>query len=193
MERPHGGEDGRDPRRGARRVRGCRRSQPPRLCGAAAGAQCRAARRICAHAAASRRAASCRGMCRSRTRRPMLPKPYRGADLIMLVVPSVAHEPYARALAPLLDGSQPIFLNPGHTGGGLHFLHELRKAGYHGADQDLRDRVAHLRHPHGRSRDRRHLQLYQAARLRRTAGQAYRRDVRPGEAALSRTSARRRA
>ena len=57
----------------------------------------------------------------------------KGADLIMLVVPSVAHEPYARALAPLLDGSQPIFLNPGHTGGGLHFLHELRKAGYHGA------------------------------------------------------------
>jgi opine dehydrogenase len=56
----------------------------------------------------------------------------KGADLIMLVVPSVAHEPYARALAPLLDGSQPVFLNPGHTGGGLHFLHELRKAGYRG-------------------------------------------------------------
>jgi opine dehydrogenase len=56
----------------------------------------------------------------------------RGADLIMLVVPSVAHEPYARALAPLLDGSQPVFLNPGHTGGGLHFLHELRKTGYRG-------------------------------------------------------------
>ncbi len=50
----------------------------------------------------------------------------------MLVVPSVAHEPYAKALAPLLDGSQPIFLNPGHTGGGLHFLQELRKAGYKG-------------------------------------------------------------
>jgi opine dehydrogenase len=56
----------------------------------------------------------------------------RGADLIMLVVPSVAHEPYARGLAPLLDGHQPIFLNPGHTGGGLHFLHELRRAGYRG-------------------------------------------------------------
>jgi len=56
----------------------------------------------------------------------------KGADLIMLVVPSVAHGPYARALAPLLDGSQPIFLNPGHTGGGLHFLHELRKSGYRG-------------------------------------------------------------
>jgi len=56
----------------------------------------------------------------------------RGADLIMLVVPSVAHAAYARALAPLIDGSQPIFLNPGHTGGGLHFLHELRRAGYRG-------------------------------------------------------------
>jgi uncharacterized membrane protein len=54
----------------------------------------------------------------------------RGADLIMLVVPSVAHEHYARELAPLLDGNQPIFINPGHTGGGLHFRHELRKAGY---------------------------------------------------------------
>ena len=29
-----------------------------------------------------------------------------GADLIMLVVPSVAHGYYARALAPLLDGGQ---------------------------------------------------------------------------------------
>jgi opine dehydrogenase len=56
----------------------------------------------------------------------------RGADLIMLVVPSVAHGHYARALAPLIDGSQPIFINPGHTGGGLHFQHELRRAGYRG-------------------------------------------------------------
>jgi opine dehydrogenase len=57
----------------------------------------------------------------------------RGADLIMLVVPSIAHEPYARALMPLLEDGQPIFLNPGHTGGGLHFLHALRRAGYRGA------------------------------------------------------------
>jgi opine dehydrogenase len=55
-----------------------------------------------------------------------------GADLIMLVVPSVAHEAYARSLAPLLDGNTPIFLNPGHTGGGLHFLHALRRAGCRG-------------------------------------------------------------
>ena len=40
-----------------------------------------------------------------------------GADLIMLVVPSVAHEAYAEALTPLLDTKTPIFLNPGHTGG----------------------------------------------------------------------------
>lgn len=53
-----------------------------------------------------------------------------GADIIMLVVPSVAHEYYAKALAPLIDGGVPIFLNPGHTGGGLHFLNELRLAGY---------------------------------------------------------------
>lgn len=57
----------------------------------------------------------------------------READLIMLVVPGVAHAYYARALAPLLDGNVPIFINPGHTGGGLHFLHELRNAGYRGA------------------------------------------------------------
>lgn len=53
-----------------------------------------------------------------------------GADLIMLVVPSVAHEPYARALKPLLTPDRPVFLNPGHTGGGLHFVNELRRAGY---------------------------------------------------------------
>lgn len=53
-----------------------------------------------------------------------------GADLIMLVVPSVAHEYYAHALAPILTPDRPVFVNPGHTGGGLHFVHELRQAGY---------------------------------------------------------------
>jgi opine dehydrogenase len=55
-----------------------------------------------------------------------------GVDLIMLVVPSSAHAYYAAALAGLIDGRIPIFLNPGHTGGGLHFLKELRNAGYRG-------------------------------------------------------------
>ena len=44
-------------------------------------------------------------------------KAIAGVDLIMLVVPSIAHEYYAAKLAPLLDGKIPIFLNPGHTGG----------------------------------------------------------------------------
>ena len=56
----------------------------------------------------------------------------RGADLVMLVVPSVAHEPYAKALVPHLGTGVPILLNPGHTGGGLHFLTALRRAGYKG-------------------------------------------------------------
>jgi opine dehydrogenase len=55
-----------------------------------------------------------------------------GADLVMLVVPSMAHGIYARALAPLLAPGQPVFVNPGHTGGGLHFAHELKAAGYQG-------------------------------------------------------------
>ena len=57
-----------------------------------------------------------------------------GADVIMLVVPSVAFGYYAGALAPILTPERSVFLNPGHTGGGLHFVHELRRAGY-------RDRV----------------------------------------------------
>lgn len=55
-----------------------------------------------------------------------------GADLVMLIVPSVAHADYARALAPVLRPDLPVFLNPGHTGGGLHLVHELRRAGYRG-------------------------------------------------------------
>jgi opine dehydrogenase len=52
-----------------------------------------------------------------------------GADLVMLVVPAVAHERYARGLAPLLTPDTIVMLNPGHTGGSLHFATELRAAG----------------------------------------------------------------
>ena len=55
-----------------------------------------------------------------------------GAELIMLVVPSVAHDDYAAALVPHVKPDVPILLNPGHTGGGLHFLNALRRAGYRG-------------------------------------------------------------
>ena len=88
--------------------------------------------RRCASVAGSRSAACNRDFVPVALMTTDLADAVRGADLIMLVVPSVAHAPYARALAPLIDGSQPIFLNPGHTGGGLHFLHELRRAGYRG-------------------------------------------------------------
>ena len=52
-----------------------------------------------------------------------------GADLVMMVVPSVAHDTYARALAPILYPKQVVYLNPGHTGGALHFAAQLRAAG----------------------------------------------------------------
>ena len=52
-----------------------------------------------------------------------------GADLVMLVVPSSAHESCARALAGALPEGVPVMLNPGHTGGGLHFQAALRRAG----------------------------------------------------------------
>jgi opine dehydrogenase len=55
-----------------------------------------------------------------------------GADLVMLVVPTIAHQAYAEALAHVLKQEQPVFLDPGHTGGGLNFVYELRQAGYAG-------------------------------------------------------------
>ncbi len=53
-----------------------------------------------------------------------------GADLVMLVVPSVAHAYYAERLAGILEAGTPVFLDPGHTGGGLHFRAEMRRAGH---------------------------------------------------------------
>lgn len=52
-----------------------------------------------------------------------------GADLIVVSVPAVAHAYMAQALAPLLTATQIVHLNPGHTGGSLHFAHCLREAG----------------------------------------------------------------
>lgn len=52
-----------------------------------------------------------------------------GADLIVVSVPAVAHAYMAQALAPLLTATQIVHLNPGHTGGSLHFANCLREAG----------------------------------------------------------------
>ncbi len=51
------------------------------------------------------------------------------ADLVTIAVPAVAHGFMARSLAPLLTEHQIVHLNPGQTGGSLHFVHELRRAG----------------------------------------------------------------
>ncbi len=52
-----------------------------------------------------------------------------GADLVTIAAPAVAHAFMARSLAPLLTADQIVHLNPGQTGGSLHFVHELRRAG----------------------------------------------------------------
>jgi opine dehydrogenase len=60
---------------------------------------------------------------------PHLAPVVSGTDLIIIAAPSVAHEYLARGLAPHLSEGQRILLNPGHTGGSLHFAHALREAG----------------------------------------------------------------
>lgn len=50
------------------------------------------------------------------------------ADLIVLAVPSVAHEFLAKGMGPHLKDNQIILLNPGHTGGSLHLVHLLRES-----------------------------------------------------------------
>jgi len=58
-----------------------------------------------------------------------LPPVVQGADLIVVVAPAVAHEYLARNLANHLTDGQRVLLNPGHTGGSLHFANLLRALG----------------------------------------------------------------
>lgn len=58
-----------------------------------------------------------------------------GADLVMVVLPAVAYAKYAKALAPVLKPEQIVFIDPGHTCGGMRFVQELRKSGYRGEVQ----------------------------------------------------------
>ena len=51
------------------------------------------------------------------------------AKLVMICLPALAFEKVATGLAPLLDGSRPILLNPGNTGGALAFRQLLISAG----------------------------------------------------------------
>jgi len=60
---------------------------------------------------------------------PHLPPVTRDVDLIVIATPSVGHEYLARGLANYLVDGQCILLNPGHTGGALHFANVLRSFG----------------------------------------------------------------
>jgi len=52
-----------------------------------------------------------------------------GVDLIITTAPAVAHEYLAQSLVAHLKDGQRILLNPGHTGGSLHFANLLRRGG----------------------------------------------------------------
>jgi opine dehydrogenase len=52
-----------------------------------------------------------------------------GADFVMISLPAIAFSELATKLAPLLDGSRPILLNPGSTGGALAVRETLRATG----------------------------------------------------------------
>jgi opine dehydrogenase len=58
-----------------------------------------------------------------------------GVDLIITAIPAVAHQFLAQNLAPFLKDGQRILLNPGHTGGSLHFANVLRHSGTKGEVQ----------------------------------------------------------
>src|SRR6185369_1052685 len=60
---------------------------------------------------------------------PHLPPVVQGVDLIVIATPAVGHEYLAKELAKYLVDGQRILLNPGHTGGSLHFAHLLRQLG----------------------------------------------------------------
>jgi opine dehydrogenase len=60
---------------------------------------------------------------------PLIIPVVTGADLIIVTVPALAHEYLAKSLAPHLSDGQIVLLNPGHTGGVLHFAQLLRSFG----------------------------------------------------------------
>lgn len=60
---------------------------------------------------------------------PHLPPVVQGADLIVIATPAIGHDYLAKNLSQHLVDGQRILLNPGHTGGSLHFAHRLRASG----------------------------------------------------------------
>lgn len=56
-------------------------------------------------------------------------KAIEGVDMIMVVVPSSAHNDVARSLAPYLEDGQSVVLHPGRTCGAIEFAKILRDQG----------------------------------------------------------------
>lgn len=52
-----------------------------------------------------------------------------GVDTIMICTQALTHDRVAHEIAPLITPDQLIILNPGSTGGSLHFAHVFRKCG----------------------------------------------------------------
>jgi opine dehydrogenase len=52
-----------------------------------------------------------------------------GAEIVVLTVPTSGLAHYAPAVAPLLEESQVVMLNPGHMGGSLYFAQVARELG----------------------------------------------------------------
>jgi opine dehydrogenase len=53
----------------------------------------------------------------------------RGADVLLVCLPTLAHPALARTLIEVNAVSTPVILNPGHTGGALEFSAEFRRRG----------------------------------------------------------------
>lgn len=56
----------------------------------------------------------------------------KNADIIIICVPAVGHEFYAQKIANILSEDQIVLLNPGQTGGAIHFANILKKSGFLG-------------------------------------------------------------
>lgn len=70
------------------------------------------------------------GFARIQTATTDIEEAAEGADFFLVVAPALAHDYFAAELARVI-GSEgaTIMLNPGHTGGALHFMQSLRNAG----------------------------------------------------------------
>ena len=79
---------------------------------------------------------------------PHLPPVVQGVDLIVIATPAVGHEYLAKGLAKYLVDGQRILLNPGHTGGSLHFANLVAPTRLQSSGAALRDGDADLHLPH---------------------------------------------